>query len=160
MTGLELAYSQKMSMLPTPFNGLMLSTNATFSESDARISSFDDGQRINRNITMPNQSDITGNFILGFEHNALMLRLAANYKSKYLLEVDDITDKRKDVYQAAQTQLDFSANYAIQENLKVNFEIANITDEPYYTYSNNEKYNTQFEDYGQTYRIGLSYSNF
>jgi outer membrane receptor protein involved in Fe transport len=42
----------------------------------------------------------------------------------------------------------------------VNFEIANITDEPYYTYSNNEKYNTQFEDYGQTYRIGLSYSNF
>jgi|TARA_B110001454_G_scaffold74144_1_gene71713 TonB-dependent receptor len=160
LTGLELAYSQKMSMLPAPFNGLMLSTNATFSESDARISSFDAGQRINRDITMPNQSDLTGNFILGFERNALMLRLAANYKSEYLLEVDDIADKRKDVYQAAQTQLDFSANYAIQENLKVNFEISNITDEPYYTYSNNEKYNTQFEDYGQTYRIGLSYSNF
>ena len=89
-----------------------------------------------------------------------MLRLAANYKSEYLLEVDDITDKRKDVYQSAQTQLDFSANYAIQESLKVNFEIANITDEPYYTYSNQEKYNAQFEDYGQTYRIGVSYSNF
>lgn len=160
LMGLELAYSQKLSGLPAPFNGLMLSTNATFSESNARINSFDDGVSIRRDITMPNQSDLTGNFIIGFEHNALMLRLAANYKSEYLLEVDDITDKRNDVYQSAQTQLDFSANYAIQENLKVNFEIANITDEPYYTYSNKEKYNTQFEDYGQTYRIGLSYSNF
>lgn len=160
LTGLELAYSQKMSMLPAPFNGLMVSTNATLSESDARISTFDDGEKINRDITMPNQSDLTGNFILGFERNDLMLRLAANYKSEYLLEVDDVTDQKKDVYQSAQTQLDFSANYAIQENLKVNFEIANITDEPYYTYSNNEKYNSQFEDYGQTYRIGLSYSNF
>lgn len=160
LTGLELAYSQKMTMLPAPFNGLMLSTNATFSESDARISSYDGGDKVNRDISMPNQSDLTGNFIIGFERNDLMLRLAANYKSEYLLEVDDITDKKKDVYQSAQTQLDFSANYAIQENLKVNFEIANITGEPYYTYSNKEKYNTQFEDYGQTFRIGLSYSNF
>lgn len=160
LMGLELAYSQKLNMLPAPFNGLMLSTNATFSESNARINSFDEGESISRDITMPNQSDLTGNFIIGFEHNALMLRLAANYKSEYLLEVDDITDKRKDVYQSAQTQLDFSANYAIQENLKVNFEVANITDEPYYTYSNQEKYNAQFEDYGQTYRIGVSYSNF
>lgn len=160
LTGLELAYSQKMSMLPAPFSGLVVSTNATFSESDARISTFDDGEKVNRDITMPNQSDLTGNLVIGYEGQGLMLRIAANYKSEYLLEVDDVTDEKFDVYQAAQTQLDFSANYEIQQNLKVNFEIANITDEPYYTYSNNDKYNTQFEDYGPTYRLGLSYSNF
>jgi TonB-dependent receptor len=160
LTGLELAYSQKMSMLPAPFNGLLISTNATISSSDARISSYDDGEKISREISMPNQSDLTGNFVVGYEYSALMLRLAANYKSEYLLEVDDINDKKSDVYQAAQTQLDFSASYKIQENLKVNFEIANLTDEPYYTYSNNENYNNQYEDYGPTYRLGLSFSNF
>lgn len=160
LTGLELAYSQKMKMLPAPFNGLLLSTNATISESKAKISSYDDGKKINRDISMPNQSDLTGNLVLGYEGRGFMLRIAANYKSKYLLEVDDISDKKSDVYQTDQTQVDFSANYEIQENLKVNFEISNITDEPYYTYSNKDKYNTQFEDYGPTYRLGLSYRNF
>lgn len=160
LTGLELSYSQKMSMLPSPFNGFLISTNATVSSSDARVSSYDEGKQVSRDISMPNQSDLTGNFILGYEYDALMLRLAANYKSDYLLEVSDITDKRADVYQAAQTQLDFSASYKLQDNVKVNFEIANLTDEPYYTYSNNENYNNQYEDYGPTYRLGLSFSNF
>ena len=139
-------------MLPEPFNNFLLSANMAYSESDADIGS--------RSIALPNQSDVTGNLIFGYQQNRLMMRLAANYKSKYLLEVNDLVDLSEDVYQAAQTQWDFSAAYGITDSLKVKFEIANLTDEPYYTYQNNKDLNAQYEEYGPTYRLGLSYTNF
>lgn len=164
ITGLELAFSQKLDMLPEPFDGLLVSANATFSESDASIESSkeDDGkfETVKRDIQMPNQSDLTGNFVVGYEKGALMLRLAANYKSEYLLEVQDPTEKTEDIYQAAQTQLDFSSAYTINEQWKVTFDISNLTDEPYYSYQNKEKYNAQYEDYGPTYRLGVSFHSF
>ncbi len=156
LAGLELAYSQKFSMLPSPFNGILIGVNAAVSESKANISLAD----TTREISLPNQSDVTGNFIVGYEKDKLMLRLAANYKSKYLLEVNDIESKEEDVYQASQTQLDFSTAYNAMDNLKVTFEISNITDEPYYTYQGDEALNAQYEEYGPTYRIGLTFNNF
>lgn len=160
LTGIELGYSQKLTMLPAPFNGLLVGINASLSESEAKISAEEDGAVVTREISLPNHSEKTGNFILGYEKNSLMLRLAANYKSEYLLEINDPTSADEDVYQAAQTQWDFSAAYNVMENLKVTFEISNITDEPYYTYQNNESLNAQYEEYGPTYRLGLSFNNF
>ena len=156
LKGVELSVSQKLPMLPAPFDGLLVSANLTLSESEAELR-FDNGKRT---IDLPSHSDTTGNFVIGYEKNGLMLRLAANYKSDYLLEVSDVEDKSGDIYQDAQTQLDFSAAYNITEQLKVNFAISNITDEPYYTYQNKAKYNAQFEDYGPTYRLGISFNSF
>ncbi|WP_430462950.1 TonB-dependent receptor [Thalassolituus sp. LLYu03] len=156
LNGLELSASQKLEMLPAPFDGLLLSANVTVSDSEATLK-YDGGSRT---IALPNQSDVTGNLVIGYEKNGLMLRLATNYKSEYLMEVGDVESKDEDIYQAAQTQLDFSAAYDISERVKVNFAIANLTDEPYYTYQGQEKYNAQFEDYGPTYRLGVSFSNF
>ena len=153
LTGLELSASQKMEMLPAPFDGLLLSANVTYTDSEAELEG-------GRKIALPNQSDITGNLVFGYENNGLSLRLAANYKSEYLLEIGDVDSKAEDIYQSDQTQLDFSAAYDITEQLKVNFDIANITDEPYYTYQNKERYNAQFEDYGPTYRLGLTFTSF
>ena len=163
ITGIELAASQRMEMLPAPFDGLLLSANITYSDSEANIRSYGEGAggvASERTIDLPNQSDITGNLVIGYEKDGLMLRLATNYKSEYLLEVNDLASQDGDIYQAAQTQLDLSAAYEINPQVKVNFEIANITDEPYYTYQNKEKYNAQYEDYGPTYRLGVTFSSF
>ena len=149
-----------MSFLPSPFNGLILSANTTLIESDATITTYDDGEKIGREISLPNQSDITGNIVLGYEQGPWMARLAANYKSEYLLEVNDISDAQKDVYQAEQTQLDFSMSYKVMGNMKLSFDVANLTDEPYYTYVKSEKYNAQYEEYGTRYRLGLTISDF
>lgn len=160
LNGLELAYSQKMSFLPSPFNHLIFSANATLIDSEATISTYDDGELVEREISLPNQSDTTGNLILGYEQGPWTVRIAANYKSDYLLEVNDITDEKYDVHQAAQTQWDFSMSYAILKNMKVSFDVANLTDEPYYTYVNKEPYNAQYEEYGTRYRLGLTISEF
>ncbi|MCG5511136.1 TonB-dependent receptor [Ectothiorhodospira lacustris] len=160
--GLELAYSQKFNWLPSPWNGLLLSGNSTFTRSKARIDQFDPdlGAERGRNISLPGQSDITGNLTLGWENNRLSLRLSSNYKSAYLDEVGDILDKRYDYQVDDQLFVDFSASYFLTDTLQVFFEAQNLTDESYYVYTGSRRFNAQYEEYGPTYKVGLRLSQF
>ncbi len=97
---------------------------------------------------------------MGYENDVYSVRLATNYKSEYLAEVNSLENDLSDVYQSSQTQMDLNAAYSATDNLKVTFEIANLTDEPYYSYQNKERYNAQYEDYGPTYRLGVRFTNF
>ncbi|PAU58931.1 TonB-dependent receptor [Pseudomonas indica] len=154
--GLELAWSQKFDWLPAPWNGLLLGANATFSRSDARI----EGQGRRRDIDLPFQSDTVGNLMLGWENDKLSLRLSANYKSDYLQEVAAVDDKAQDLYVDDQTFVDFSARYFLTKDLQVSFEAQNITDEHYYVYTGRDRYNAQYEEYGPTYKLGLTFTHF
>lgn len=160
--GLELAYSQKFDWLPSPFNGLLLGANATFSRSKASIEGYDQGAGANRkrDIDLPNQSDTVGNLMLGWEDDKLSLRLSANYKSDYLYELSTIDDKAHDKYVDAQTFIDFSARYSLTKNLQVNFQAQNLTNQPYFVYSGNSSRNAQYEEYGPTYSVGLTFTHF
>ncbi|KPX95656.1 TonB-dependent receptor [Pseudomonas meliae] len=160
--GLELAYSQKLDWLPSPWNGLLLGANATLSRSDASINGFDQSTGTNRkrDIDLPSQSKTVGNVMLGWENDKLSLRLSANYKSAYLYELASIGDKDHDQYVDAQTFVDFSARYSLTKNLKVSFEAQNLTDQPYFVYSGHRAYNGQYEEYGPTYKVGLTFTHF
>ena len=160
--GLELAYSQKFDWLPAPWNGLLIGANTTFSRSDAEIKGFDAASGINRkrSIDLPNQADTVGNLMLGWEDDKLSLRLSANYKSDYLFELASINDKAHDLHVDAQTFVDFSARYSLTKNLQVSFEAQNLTDEPYFVYTGNRSYNGQYEEYGPTYKLGLTFTHF
>lgn len=157
--GVELALSKQLDFLPAPFSGLLVSANATFSDSEASLNYFDDGA-MSRQIAMPSQSDTTGNLSLGYESSRFSVRLAANYKSEYLLEVGDVSDSGEDVYVEAQTQVDLSARYYLNEGVQLYVEALNLTDEPYYTYLNRRAYNAQYESYGLTFKLGLTVTNF
>jgi TonB-dependent receptor len=154
--GLELAYSQKFDWLPAPWNGLLLGANATFSRSDAKI----EGQGLSRSIDLPNQSDTVGNLMLGWEDDKLSLRLSANYKSAYLAEVAAIDDKAHDLYADEQLFVDFSAGYFLTPALQLTFQAQNLTDESYYVYSGRRDFNAQYEEYGPTYKLGLTFTHF
>ncbi|KQW28347.1 MULTISPECIES: TonB-dependent receptor [Pseudomonas] len=160
--GLELAYSQKFDWLPAPWNGLLLGANTTFSRSDAEIEGFDQasGTQRKRSIDLPNQSDTVGNLMLGWENDKLSLRLSANYKSAYLFELASISDRDHDLYVDAQTFVDFSARYSLTKNLQVSLEAQNLTDEPYFVYTGHRSYNGQYEEYGPTYKLGLTFTHF
>ncbi|MDF3933887.1 TonB-dependent receptor [Pseudomonas citronellolis] len=155
--GLELAWSQKMIMLPAPWDGLLLGANGTFSHSRAKISDADGNSR---NVSLPSQSDVTGNFMVGYEKDGLNLRLSANYKSDYLYEIGKVNDKRYDSRVDDQTQFDFSARYSLTDNLQVFFNAENLTDEPYYIYAGHRQYNYQYEEYGRTFTLGMTFTHF
>nr|WP_145144014.1 TonB-dependent receptor [Pseudomonas duriflava] len=155
--GLELAYSQKMTMLPAPWDGLLLGANATFSRSSADI---EDAQGNRRSISLPSQSDVTGNLMVGYEKDKVSLRLTGNYKSDYLYEVGNVSDKRYDTYVDDQFFVDFSARYFLTDNLQVFFEAQNLTDQPYYVFQDEHRYNYQYEEYGRTFTVGLTLTHF
>ncbi|QVL44849.1 MAG: TonB-dependent receptor [Methylophilaceae bacterium] len=154
--GLELAYSQKLDWLSYPWNKVILGANATFSDSTAKISSL--GQT--RNIVLPSQSKQVGNMSIGWQDQKFSVRLAGNYKSKFLAEVGAIDTKQNDLYADAQLYVDLSASYFITPKMQLTFDAQNITDEKFYVYQNRQSFNSQFEEYGPTYRVSLTFTDF
>lgn len=153
--GLELAWSKQFSKLPAPFNGLLLSANATMAKSDASINTLEG----RRNIRLPEQSDLTANFTIGYDSDKLSLRLASNYKSDYIDEIN-AKDQNNDVLVDNHFQLDFSARYFVSDSIQIFFEAINLNDEPFYSYVNRGRYNAQYEEYGPTFKLGATITNF
>ncbi|MCF6433998.1 TonB-dependent receptor [Pseudoalteromonas sp. MMG022] len=134
MTGVELAYIGNYS------NGIVLSANGTFIDADGKL---------------PSQSDTVANMMVGYDANTYSARLSASYKSKSF--VFNEGDER--VYQDAHLQLDFSAKYKLSEQTQVYFNATNLTDEPYYLYHGSRDYNYQYETYGRSFELGVSFNS-
>ncbi|QTH73315.1 TonB-dependent receptor [Pseudoalteromonas xiamenensis] len=135
LKGVELAYAKNWT------NGLMLNANATLIDADDKL---------------PNQSDTVANLMLGYENQTFSTRLSASYKSKaFLFEEND-----SDVFEAAHTQLDFSAKYYWNDQTQVYFNVTNLTDEPMHLYHGANQYNYQYETYGRSYELGLTITSF
>lgn len=158
--GIELAASKQFTSLRSPWDGLLIGGNATFVDSTAEIGGYDDGEFVARDIPMPSQSDTSANFMIGYESDSISMRLSANYKSNYLLEVLEPMDADYDAYVDDQMQLDFSVRYYLTESIKLHFEALNLTDEVYYSYVKDTKYNAQYESYGATYKLGITFMQF
>src|SRR5690606_13494783 len=82
--GLELNAIHTVSGFGNWLDHLLLPANLTLPDSAADIEWFDDGALFSREVALPSQSDKTANLSLGYETEVISLRLAANYKSKYL----------------------------------------------------------------------------
>lgn len=135
LTGIELAWTKSFE------NGLLIVANATFTDSDEEL---------------PNQSDTVGNIAVGYETNSLSTRLSLSHKSKSF----QFEDQDAPVYEDAHNQLDFNVKYYINDKLHVYFNGVNLTDEPLYLYHQTNNYNYQYEEYGRTFELGLTWSTF
>ena len=124
-------------------------------KSDASINTLE-GRRSTR---LPKQSDLTANFTIGYDSDKLSLRLASNYKSDYIDEIN-AENQNNDVLVDNHLQFDFSARYFINDSVQVFFEAINLNDEPFYAYVNRSRYNAQYEEYGPTFKLGATITNF
>jgi len=153
-----LSWQKSLRMLPAPWNNLIVGANGTLTDSSAHIARYDSAtkQVLGRNIRLPGQSDRMLNLMLGYENGALSGRLALNYKSPYVLELGaDILNANQDRIVDTQKQLDFSVAYQINKRFQLVFDAANLNNEKYYVYQGNSKFNSQYEQYGRTYKISL-----
>ena len=151
ITGIELTWTKKFNKLPAPWNGLLLASNLTLSDSEATLALRDSA------IPMPKQSDTVFNLSLGYETNRLSVRFAVTSKSEALVALEDFEDSEFDVYQSGHTQFDFSIKYFPAERWQIYFDGNNLTDEPLYRYFKGTDYNAQYEEYGTTYAFGWQY---
>ena len=147
--GVEAAYDQRFAFLPAPFDGLGIGVNGTWV--DSSITLHDGG----RKQALPATSKYTANAALYYEAHGVQLRLAAQYVGKNLFGIGDGPDT--DVYQSARTTLDFTSSLALTKNVRVYFNVKNLTNEPLRIYEASENRPIQREFYDATYEGGVKF---
>lgn len=120
--GVELNYQQQFLELPAPFNGLGVSMNYTYTDSEVDLDDRDS------DVPFFLQSDHIGNMAVFYERRGLELRLAYTYYSEFLDALGD--SELQDLYFDERGQLDFKASYQITDNMSGYLELLNITDQP------------------------------
>jgi outer membrane receptor protein involved in Fe transport len=84
------------------------------------------------------------------------VRLATNYRSKYLDEIGD--DSPFDRYTDDHMQVDLTVRYAFDDRLIITAEAINLNDRPEYYYFGNRSRLSQYDEYGTTYGLGFRYN--
>ena len=151
LLGFELTWIKKFTELPGALSGLLVSANATFTNSEADLALRPSS------IDLPRQSDRVFNLTLGYEAEKFSARIAGTYKSEALIGLEEPDDPAFDVYQDEHLQVDLSLKYHINESWLVYFDANNLTDEPFYAYFDRPRYNAQYEEYGRTFALGVQY---
>lgn len=157
--GIELAYSQALRQLPGWMSGLIVGANATLTDSKAILGRFDRTANavLTRESKLPGQSDRVLNLMVGYETGPFSARLAANSKSRYLLQTGaDVLVAGADQWVDAQTQWDLSVKYKLSRAMQLNLEALNLNREKYYVYLGSRPFNVQNEQYGRTLRVSLT----
>jgi len=155
--GFELSYNQALEFLPSPFDGLLLQANYTYTDAKGTVPT--DGSLADaRRIPLPSSSKHTFNIVLGYEKGPLSLRAAGTFRDKYLDELGDTASE--DRYVASHFQLDLSAKYRVVKGVRLFAEWVNLTDAPYFAYQNlaGGRRLLQYEEYSWTAKFGVQAS--
>ena len=148
--GIELGFVRKMDFLQYPWDGLLVSANYTYVDSEATLPG-----RVGT-IPLPRTSENVGNFAIGYEQGPWSLRIALTYRDAYLDAIEELDDPAFDRYADAHTQIDLSAKYRINPNFQVYFEAINVNDEPFFAYFGEPRFLSQYEEYGWTAQLGVA----
>ncbi len=148
--GWEASAFQHLDFLPGVWDGLLVSASYTYVDSEADLPGR------NEDIPLPAQAEQVGNLSVGYEKYGISVRGSLAYRDKYLDEVFDVEDSNQDRYADERTQFDLTASYEIDDTFKVYAEGINLNDAPFYAYVGDEKYNSQYDEFGPTYKLGLN----
>ena len=130
--GFEFSIQSPFTFLPEwgqNFGGVF---NYTTTDSEAN---FGGGNDI-RNESLPFISDFSYNAILYYEDDQLSVRAAYNFRDDYLLAVSG--SGGQPVYRDDYGQLDLSASYTVNENLRLKLDVINALGDQIRSYSNND----------------------
>lgn len=149
--GFELAYAQALTFLPAPFDGLLLNANYTFTDAEGDIQ---DGATT-RTIPLPAAAKHTANLVVGYEKGPLSLRAAGSYRSGYLDELGG--DAESDRYVKDHFQVDLSAKYRVNDNVRIFGELVNANNATYTAYQKGPGRDRllQYEEYSWTAKFGI-----
>jgi outer membrane receptor protein involved in Fe transport len=108
-----------------------------------------------RTIPYFKQAANTANLVLGYEKDQLDVRLAANYRDKYLdgVGVNALSDR----YTSDYVQIDLTGKYRVNDHLVIKAAALNLNDRPEFYYFGNTQRLSQYDEFGTTYEIGMSY---
>ncbi|WP_037539082.1 TonB-dependent receptor [Sphingomonas sp. PR090111-T3T-6A] len=119
--GVELGYQQMLKFLPGPLKHLGIQANYTYVDSKTPIIDPLTGGR----LPMPGLSRNNFNLIGFYEDKTFSVRVAYTYRDKYLMAVQSAVSGGS-IYQAAQGQLDASAQINLTNRIRLVIEGVNL----------------------------------
>jgi iron complex outermembrane receptor protein len=152
--GLEIGYQGFFTNLPGYWKGLGLQANFTYVDSKAP------GPLDGQETALENLSKQSYNIVGMYDWNDVALRLAYNYRGKYLSGTQDYyvnngaTLAQTTTYMNGYGLVDAYASYQLTKNLKVAFEVSNLTRKSRSSYYGVT--GMQFGRYADDRRFGLS----
>ncbi len=142
-------------------NGLFVAANFTHNFTAESTFKYED----NSTFTTPfrKMAENAGNISFGYNQDKWDIRIAMNYRSEYL---DWLADEESDIdrvstdnsrFVSEHIQWDITAKYRFNDKLTIKAEAINIGDRPEYYYWGRKSRLSQWDIYGASYSLGLTY---
>jgi len=152
--GLELAYTQVFSFLPGLWSGLGL--NASYSHTQSEIQSQTNLGGTSVKQPLPGLSENVLSTTLFWNYSDFETRLSVRYRDDFVSK--QVAVNEQVVNFKGETVLDYQASYNITENMRMLFQVNNLTDEPTKSYFGNEAKTGTVQFFGRQFFLGFSYS--
>jgi len=151
VTGYEIAAQYIFDGLPSPFNGLGISANATFLDSNAEIASNSDVDTL---FAIPGLSN-SMNATLFYQKDAFEARISWNQRDEFLEHLINPKAGVEPVFTEEYAQVDFQVSYQVNENVSVFVEGTNITDESLRKHGRFDNQFIVYRNTGPRYGLGI-----
>ncbi|TLM79660.1 TonB-dependent receptor [Microbulbifer harenosus] len=152
--GYELMYQQPLTFLPGYLSGLGIYANYAFTESNIK-----QGTPLNATpFGLTGLSEHVGTATLWYYMNGFETRVSYNYRSEFQRDINRVSGEEG--VNADEGYVDLSMSYEATENLKLLFQVQNLTDEPYEVYgleSNNPYHINKYEEFGRRFSVGFNW---
>jgi len=152
-TGASTLWGFEMSYQLNFTNGIIVAAN--FTHTDGATDLPADSAFGSRTIPYFKQAANTANLVLGYEKDQLDVRLAANYRDKYLDAIG--RNALADRYTSDYIQVDLTGKYRVNDHLVIKAAALNLNDRPEFYYFGNAQRLSQYDEFGTSYEIGVSY---
>ena len=153
--GLELAYTQVFSFLPSPFNGL--GANASYSYTESEIESITSLGGDTLAQPLPGLSNNVLNATVFYSMDDFETRLNVRYRDEFVSEQVAINEQV--VNFDAETVVDFQTSYRFSDSLTMLLQVNNLTDEPTQSYFGSEQRTGTTQYFGRQFYLGFTYSH-
>jgi len=164
MAGLELAYTQVFSMLPSPWSGL--GVNVSYAYTDSEVSRFvsdlpgevDNDTRFGGTTLKLPVEGLSRDVVsatLFYEYEGFETRINARHRSKFVH--NQIAVNRQVTYFDGETVFDYQASYAFSEQGTILFQVNNLTDQSNKSYFGSEAQTGTIQLFGRQFFLGMTY---
>jgi TonB-dependent receptor len=156
LQGLELAASVPLDMFTPVLAGFGITANAAFTTSEISIKNQSFG---NMSIPLPGLSKRVFNVSAYYENNGFSARIAQRYRSDYVAEIGGIGGATELTFTKPDRVVDLQLGYDFKQvkGLSVLFQVNNLTDTAFQTYSGSADRPRGYTKYGRQMLFGFNY---
>ncbi len=159
--GVEATLSLPFRVFSSALDGFGFQTSGAYTDSKLTV--------FNRQNSNTFESDVPGlstwvvNSTVYFENSGFEARVSHRYRTEFLAEFPGISASRDFRQTFSESIFDAQIGYRFEEGsslegLALSIQALNLTDEPFINYINNDPTNVRdYERYGRTYLVGVSY---